>query len=143
MFTAPRSAPIADVARDASASAALNELSDSLARARDEGRMVVQIPLDQIETDHLVRDRMVVEEDEMQTLMTSLRSRGQQTPIEVVQLGPDRYGLISGWRRCRRWRLWRPKSTTRARRFWRSCAARKRPPMPILPWSRKTRSASV
>jgi ParB/RepB/Spo0J family partition protein len=100
MFTAPRSAPIADVARDASASAALNELSDSLARARDEGRMVVQIPLDQIETDHLVRDRVVVEEDAMQTLMTSLRSRGQQTPIEVVQLAPDRYGLISGWRRC-------------------------------------------
>lgn len=101
MFSAPRTAPIADVARDASASAALNELSDSLARARDEGRMVVQIPLDQIETDHLVRDRVVVEEDAMQTLMTSLRSRGQQAPIEVVQLAPDRYGLISGWRRCK------------------------------------------
>jgi ParB/RepB/Spo0J family partition protein len=63
--------------------------------------MVVQIPLDQIETDHLVRDRVVVEEDAMQTLMTSLRSRGQQTPIEVVQLAPERYGLISGWRRCK------------------------------------------
>ena len=35
--------------------------------------------------------------------MTSLRTRGQQTPIEVVTLpdakGPARYGLISGWRR--------------------------------------------
>ena len=101
MFTAPRNAPIADVARDASASAALNELSDSLARARDEGRMVVQIPLDQIVLDHLVRDRLVVEETEMRTLMTSLRSRGQQTPIEVMPLAEGRYGLISGWRRCK------------------------------------------
>ncbi len=101
MFASPRSAPIADVARDASSTAALNELSESLARARDEGRMVVDLPLDQIVTDHLVRDRLVVDETEMQTLKTSLRSRGQQTPIEVVQLGDGRYGLISGWRRCR------------------------------------------
>jgi len=51
--------------------------------------------------DHLVRDRLVVDETEMQTLKTSLRSRGQQTPIEVMQLADGRYGLISGWRRCR------------------------------------------
>ena len=101
MFTAPSKAPIADVARDASASAALNELTDTMARARDEGRMVVQLPLEQIDVDHLVRDRLVVEEIEMRTLMASLRSRGQQTPIEVVDLGEGRYGLISGWRRCK------------------------------------------
>jgi len=101
MFTAPSKAPIADVARDASASAALNELTDTMARARDDGRMVVQLPLDQIELDHLVRDRVVVEEAEMRTLMASLRSRGQQAPIEVMQLDDTRYGLISGWRRCK------------------------------------------
>ena len=101
MFTAPRNAPIADVARDASSTAALNELSDTLARARDEGRMVVDLPLDQVVTDHLVRDRLVVDETEMRTLKSSLRSRGQQTPIEVMQLAGGRYGLISGWRRCR------------------------------------------
>ena len=94
-------APIADVARDASASAALDELSDTMARARDEGRMVVDLPLDQIEVDYLVRDRLVVEETEMRTLMASLRDRGQQTPIEVMQIGDSRYGLISGWRRCK------------------------------------------
>lgn len=94
-------APIADVARDASASAALDELSDTMARARDEGRMVVDLPLDQIEVDYLVRDRLVVEETEMRTLMASLRDRGQQTPIEVMQIGDTRYGLISGWRRCK------------------------------------------
>jgi len=101
MFSTPRHAPIADVARDASSTAALNELSDSLARAREEGRMVVDLPLEQIVVDHLVRDRLVVDETEMRGLMTSLRSRGQQTPVEVMQLGDGRSGLISGWRRCR------------------------------------------
>lgn len=101
MFSAPRSAPIADVARDASSMAALNEMAESLARARDEGRMVVDLPLDEIVVDHLVRDRLVVDETEMQVLKTSLRRRGQQTPVEVMQLGDGRYGLISGWRRCR------------------------------------------
>ena len=101
MFSAPRAAPIADVARDASSTAALNEMADTLAKARDEGRMVVDLPLDQIDMEHLVRDRLVVEETEMRTLMASLRNRGQQTPIEVVQLADGRYGLISGWRRCR------------------------------------------
>ena len=100
MFSAPRSAPIADVARDASSTAALNEMAESLARARDEGRMVVALPLDEIVMDHLVRDRLVVDAAEMQALKTSLRSRGQQTPIEVMQLEDGRYGLISGWRRC-------------------------------------------
>jgi ParB-like chromosome segregation protein Spo0J len=101
MFSAPRSAPIADVARDASSMAALNEMAESLARARDEGRMVVDLPLDEIVVDHLVRDRLVVDETEMQTLKTSLRRRGQQAPVEVMHLGDGRYGLISGWRRCR------------------------------------------
>ena len=93
-------APIADVARDASSTAALNELSDTLTKARDEGRMVVELPLHEIEINHLVRDRLVVDETEMRALRMSLRSRGQQTPIEVVALPEGRYGLISGWRRC-------------------------------------------
>ena len=38
----------------------------------------------------------------MHALIDSLiRARGQQTPIEVVDLGDGRYGLISGWRRLR------------------------------------------
>ena len=101
MFSTSGAAPIADVARDASSTAALSELSDSLARAREEGRMMVDLPLNQIVMDHLVRDRLVVDATEMQTLKTSLRNRGQQTPIEVMQLSDGRYGLISGWRRCR------------------------------------------
>ena len=52
-----------------------------------------------VEAAHLVRDRVVLAEDEMAALSDSLRARGQQTPIEVMELDAGRYGLISGWRR--------------------------------------------
>jgi ParB-like chromosome segregation protein Spo0J len=91
--------PIASVAGDASASAALAEVSGALASARDEGRLVQRIPLGEIDAAHLVRDRLPAEDEAMQSLVESLRARGQQTPIEVVELGEGRYGLISGWRR--------------------------------------------
>ena len=92
-------APIAQVAGDASASAALQELASEVKRAKDEGRMILDLPLTQIDAGYLVRDRMMAEEEELQILMDSLRRRGQQTPIEVVEIAPNAYGLISGWRR--------------------------------------------
>lgn len=95
-----RAAPIADVARDAATSSVASELAETLQKARDEGRMVVALPLADIRLDHLVRDRIVVDDDEMEALRNSLRDRGQQTPIEVVALSAGGYGLISGWRRC-------------------------------------------
>lgn len=102
--TAPMRAPIADVAREASATAAAEELAHSLAQARAEGRMVIAVPLSQIRRDHLTRDRVAVNEDDMAPLIESLRARGQQTPVDLVDLWPNkdgpRYGLISGWRRC-------------------------------------------
>jgi ParB-like chromosome segregation protein Spo0J len=95
--------PIAQVTRDAAASAALQEVSAELAAARAEGRLIQAVPLEAIARDYLVRDRVVVDDDEMAALKASLLARGQQTPIEVVDLGRDasaaRYGLISGWRR--------------------------------------------
>lgn len=103
----PKRAPIADVVSDASAQSALQELSGVLAKARDKGLMIEELPLEAIDTRHLVRDRLTADEDELQALMSSLRSRGQQTPIEVVRLSVTipsqnighKYGLISGWRR--------------------------------------------
>ena len=94
--------PIAQVARDSAATAALETLSDQMARARAAGLMLETLPLDAIEADHLVRDRLGQEEEDMAALMASLEARGQQTPIEVTALpgpGAARYGLISGWRR--------------------------------------------
>ncbi|EAR50142.1 ParB-like nuclease [Oceanicola granulosus HTCC2516] len=96
-FSAP--APIASVASDASASAALSELTDELARARAEGRMVLELPLERVVARYLVRDRIAVDADEMAALVESIRDRGQQTPIEVARIEDGVYGLISGWRR--------------------------------------------
>ncbi|SFO34208.1 ParB/RepB/Spo0J family partition protein [Roseovarius lutimaris] len=95
-----RSAPIADVARDASQAAFAGEMAETLTRARESGRMVLELTLDQIQLDYLVRDRLAMEDGELSALMASLRQRGQQTPIEVAEIAPGRYGLISGWRRC-------------------------------------------
>ena len=92
-------APIADVARDAAASAALTELAQEMETAKAEGRMILDLPIGAIDTGHLLRDRMGADEGEMATLMASIAARGQQVPIEVTDLGEGRYGLISGWRR--------------------------------------------
>lgn len=91
--------PIAQVAGEASAVSALREVSETLAAARDEGRLVQKLPLAAIDTGYLTRDRMVMEPDELEALRQSILTRGQQTPIEVVDLGDGRYGLISGLRR--------------------------------------------
>ncbi len=98
-------APIARVAAEAAGAAALQDLADSVARARDSGRMVLDLALDAIAPDHLTRDRLPAEDAEMGALVASIRAHGQRTPIEVTPLMPDGaagalpYGLISGWRR--------------------------------------------
>lgn len=92
-------APIADVARDAAASAALSELAQEMETAKTQGRMILDLPLDSIDASHLLRDRMGAGEEEMTALIASIRARGQQVPVEVTDLGGGRYGLISGWRR--------------------------------------------
>ncbi|MEX0301558.1 MAG: ParB N-terminal domain-containing protein, partial [Leisingera sp.] len=96
-------APIAQVASDASAQAALQELSGVLETARAKGLMIEELPLDRIDENHLVRDRIEQDEEELTSLIESIRARGQQTPAEVVPLedafGPRTHGLISGWRR--------------------------------------------
>tara|TARA_R110002124_G_scaffold287143_1_gene470713 strand:+ start:3649 stop:4665 length:1017 start_codon:yes stop_codon:yes gene_type:complete len=96
-------APIAQVAGEASARAALDELTGVMETARARGLMITLLPVGQIDDGHLVRDRLVQDEEEMSALMLSIRARGQQTPIEVVALsgvsGGFSHGLISGSRR--------------------------------------------
>lgn len=91
--------PIAHVTGDASTVSALEEVTAELTRARAEGRLVEALPLDSIDAGYLVRDRILADDEDLRTLVESLRARGQQTPIEVVALEGGRYGLISGWRR--------------------------------------------
>ena len=99
--------PIAQVAGETSAVAALAEVSGALAGARAEGRLVQRLPLDAVEIDYLVRDRLGIDVEEMAALVESIRLHGQRTPIEVTEIAPGsvsgnvsgRFGLISGWRR--------------------------------------------
>lgn len=95
----PAAPPIAAVAGEAAAASALSDLSRDVAEARAGGRMIVDLPLDAVEAGYLVRDRVAVSGEDAAALTESLRARGQQTPIEVTDLGGGRYGLISGWRR--------------------------------------------
>ncbi|MEP5760253.1 MAG: ParB N-terminal domain-containing protein [Litoreibacter sp.] len=91
--------PIAHVAGEAATSAALETVTEALHAARSEGRLLLQLSLDKVDADHLVRDRLAVDDEDMQGLIESIRARGQQTAIEVLELKPGYYGLISGWRR--------------------------------------------
>jgi ParB family chromosome partitioning protein len=96
---AGKPAPIADMAGASAATAALEEVSTELATARLEGRLVAKLALGKIDAGHLMRDRVVVDTEDMDTLIASIRRRGQQTPIEVLETTAGYYGLISGWRR--------------------------------------------
>lgn len=96
--------PIARVAAEAAGASAFEEMAETLRRAREEGRMVLDLPLDAIAPDHLTRDRLPAEDEDMAALRDSIRAHGQRTPIEVTPLagegaGALPYGLISGWRR--------------------------------------------
>jgi len=91
--------PIAEVAGDTAARAALDEVTQAMSSAEAEGRMVRKITIAKIDLTHLNRDRMVLDPEEMEVLKASLAARGQQTPIEVLALSSGRFGLISGLRR--------------------------------------------
>lgn len=95
----PPRAPIAQVAGAAATAAAFDAVAQSLAEARAEGRLIQRVALAAIDEGYLVRDRVLLDAEDMQVLCDSLRARGQQTAIEVVALGNDRWGLISGARR--------------------------------------------
>lgn len=79
-------------ARDATAAAAWTA-------AQAEGRVLADLPVSAIVVEHLVRDRLVTGAEEMEELKASIRATGQRLPVEVVEIAPGRYGLVSGWRR--------------------------------------------
>ncbi|TQS70925.1 chromosome partitioning protein ParB [Rhodobacteraceae bacterium] len=69
------------------------------------GLVMLEIPLDEIDADALVRDRVVLDTEEMNELQMSISTNGLRLPIEVYPLNDDRrgfrYGLLSGYRRFR------------------------------------------
>ena len=71
--------------------------------AQEEGRVLVLIPLQEIATDDLPRDRLDLEgvavSEEMEELKTSIRDRGQKEPVEVYKDAEGHFQLKKGWRR--------------------------------------------
>lgn len=71
--------------------------------AQEDGRILMTIPLGDIHTDDLPRDRLALEavaaSDEMEELKSSIRARGQKEPVEVYEGEDGRYQLKKGWRR--------------------------------------------
>ncbi|QIE57555.1 ParB N-terminal domain-containing protein [Pikeienuella piscinae] len=61
------------------------------------------IPLDEIDPNSLVRDRIAIDEAAMEELVRSIAAEGLRAPVEVFTLAaprpPQRYGLVSGFRR--------------------------------------------
>lgn len=106
------SAPIAHVAAEVASARNAEGQAARLAQARDgadaaawraaegQGRIITALPLDRIDLDHVVRDRLAIDPEEMAELKASLRASGQRLPVEVVALPDGRFGLISGWRRA-------------------------------------------
>lgn len=110
-------APIAQVAAD---SAALSQPSSpedrtrlahlerreaDLKGAETEGRLLVDLPVGDIDADAMVRDRSVIDAGEMLELRLSIAANGLRLPIEVYELPETggarvaRFGLVSGYRR--------------------------------------------
>ncbi|MCV3273948.1 ParB/RepB/Spo0J family partition protein [Roseobacter sinensis] len=73
----------------------------ALDAAKGEGRLIEMIPLDDILADAMVRDRTVIDPDEMSELKASIAAHGLRLPIEVFRRteGDQPYGLLSGYRR--------------------------------------------
>lgn len=115
---APLSVPIAQVAAEAASGYQSRSVEERAVLARDQadatrlrdaegrGLVMLEIPLDDIDPEALVRDRVVLDAEEMQELQSSIATNGLRLPIEVFELpdteaGSYRYGLLSGYRRLR------------------------------------------
>lgn len=111
--TSPRSgvAPIAQVAADAASNADVLGVetraklaeADAYNDAKGRGLVLTEIPIDRIRADELVRDRAVIDRDELSELRASIVKNGLRLPVEVYELTEKTdehdYGLISGYRR--------------------------------------------
>lgn len=108
-------APIASVAGEAAAlsqpgsgeerATAARDKRDAerLRSAEEKGLLVVELDLNDIVQDELIRDRMALDPEEMDELKTSIAAHGLRLPIEVFELAEPRDGarfaLLSGYRR--------------------------------------------
>jgi len=116
-------APISHIAADSAAAHDPRSASDRAAAARDKadaermrqaedkGLVIRELPLEDIEADAMVRDRMSLNAEEMDELQASIAAHGLRLPVEVFEFAVAgqggagqngaRYGLLSGYRRLR------------------------------------------
>lgn len=102
----PSTAPIAQVAADAAfagkpetAQVRLDRLdAERLRDAEARGLVVTEIATHKIHTDAMIRDRTVIDPDEMAELQASIAANGLRLPVEVFADG-EGYALLSGYRR--------------------------------------------
>lgn len=116
-------APIAQVAADSAgafdprpaelrAEAAKDRSDAQVYRdAQGRGLVMLELPVEEIDADALVRDRTVLDAEEMEELKSSIVRNGLRLPVEVFPTPDDargfRYGLLSGYRRLKAVRdLW-------------------------------------
>ena len=109
-------APIAQVAAEAAARSQPEDADARASRARleadaarlreaqEQGLLMLELPLDQIDGDAMVRDRMTMSEEAILELRQSIAAHGLRLPVEVFELDKpgragQRYGLLSGYRR--------------------------------------------
>ena len=85
------------------AAAAIREENDALAHEyvalREAGQVVSMIPLDDIVTEALIRDRSHTADMELSELVSSIRDVGLSNPIRVEARDDGKYELIQGFRR--------------------------------------------
>ena len=71
--------------------------------ASEEGLILSRVPLEDIHTDDLPRDRLdldaVAVADEMEELKASIQARGQKEPVELYRGADGRVQIKKGWRR--------------------------------------------
>lgn len=108
-------APIAQVAADTAQTTPVTDLqtrlrqardtadAETLRTARDKGLVMLELPLNAIATDAMIRDRSALNQPDMDELRLSIQLNGLRLPIEVYQManpeGEVRYALLSGYRR--------------------------------------------
>lgn len=108
-------APIAQIAADSAALLDAEGAEARIARVRAEanaarlqaaeerGLLITEIPLDQIDEGAMIRDRMAMDDGQMEELRASIAAHGLRLPIEVFELEAEgqepRYSLLSGYRR--------------------------------------------
>lgn len=89
---------------EASIRAENDALAQEHVRLKRAGLIVDLIPLDAIDTQKLVRDRVPAADVELAELVQSIRDIGLSNPIRVEPGSDGRFELIQGWRRLSAYR---------------------------------------